>query len=109
MPSKIQNQIYHARRRAKERYNLELTQDLHRLLVRKIQDQRGTYLGRRSKRTSVWEVTHLKQTYKVVYDKIRKVIVTFLPVKKHVQRYGKPKVGHAYWTGYFVDFGKKEK
>jgi len=75
----------HSKRRAKERYNLDLTQDIRDRLRGKIKKQKGKFLYRKSLRVSVWEVEHENKLYKIVYDKLRKEIVTFLPNEEVVQ------------------------
>lgn len=69
----------HSKRRAQERYGLDLTKAIRDALRGKIKKQKGKFLYRRSRRVSVWQVTHQAETYKIVYDKQRKEIVTFLP------------------------------
>ena len=101
--------MYHAKVRAQQRYNLNLTPALHKTLVNKIQNNQGTYVCRRSNRTSVWRLTHLGKHYHVVYDTHRHTIVTFLPNDWHVRGRKKPKQSDwpAHWNGYYVDFNKK--
>jgi hypothetical protein len=50
-----------------------------RSFVQQIQAGEATFLGRQSNRTSVWLVTFRGNACRVVYDKQRKTIVTFLP------------------------------
>lgn len=69
----------HARRRAAERFHLDVTEEVRNLLKSKIKKGEGIFLYRNSRRVSVWSLSLNEQTYKVVYDKQRKEIVTFLP------------------------------
>jgi hypothetical protein len=77
--SKHKAQILHARRRAKERFDLELTPKLRRQLIADIQAGRAWFVYRQSNRVSIWRVAVGKLTARVVYDSVRKSIVTFLP------------------------------
>lgn len=90
--SKASAQYLHAKKRAQERYGLELTKESYLALCRDIQEGRGTCLGKQSNRLSVWKlqiVVHpevargpkmtIVTSANVVYDKQRHTIVTFLP------------------------------
>lgn len=68
----------HAKRRALERYNLNVTEEVRNVLKSKIVRGDGTFIRRTSRRVSVWEVAVDAAVYKVVYDKQRKEIITFL-------------------------------
>jgi len=70
----------HSQRRALERYDLDLTSDVRDALRGQIKKQKGIFLFRESRRVTVWEVAHLEKKYRVVYDKLRHEIVTFLPM-----------------------------
>jgi len=78
-PSKSTNQKRHARRRAAERYELDLHQDAQAAIVRAIQGGEARFIRKQSQRVSVWEVEHGGRRLPVVYDKKRKTIVTVLP------------------------------
>lgn len=78
MDKKKSEQI-HAKRRVLERYGIELTQKLRDTIRGKIKRQDGKFLYRTSLRVSVWSVIHDDKRFKVVYDKQRKEIVSFLP------------------------------
>jgi hypothetical protein len=81
--SKASAQYLHAKKRALERYGLELNKDSYRGLCKMIQDNQGRCLGKQSLRLSVWaldlDVGSEIITCNVVYDKERHTIVTFLP------------------------------
>lgn len=81
MATKTKCQIKHAKRRAAERYDLELTeQDLHKL-IRSIQSGEGQLIRRQSHRVSIWSVICQTKECVVVYDKMRKNIASFLPLE----------------------------
>lgn len=82
--TKKKSEQLHAKRRALERYNLELTRDVRDELRGQIKKQKGKFLYRESRRVTVWEVVRQEQTYKVVYDKLRGEIITFLPPEEKV-------------------------
>jgi hypothetical protein len=69
----------HAKRRAKSRYNLDFTKEVRRAFNTIIHNNKAKFLWRQSRRVSVFEVPYENKTYKVVYDKLRGEIVTFLP------------------------------
>jgi len=77
--SKKRAQRIHAKRRAVERYGSELSNSKLNEICKSIQSNKGTFLGRSSHRTTIWEVNYNNIVYKVVYDKNRKSIVSFLP------------------------------
>lgn len=88
----------HARRRARERYQLMFSKTMRRQMeadiafhhrggeqkhVRRRHDytpdpQRARMVERQSMNRSVWAVEYEGKTYEVVYDRKRKAIVTFL-------------------------------
>lgn len=83
--SKASAQYLHAKKRAAERYGLELTKEHYQTLCLAIQRGEGTFLGRQSNRVSVWQITVYRAStndfpkVNVVYDRQRHTIVTFLP------------------------------
>jgi hypothetical protein len=76
----------HAKRRALERYGLNFTKAIRNQIKGKIQSNGGTFLYRRSRRVTVWEVDHENKKFKVVYDTLRGEIVTFLPQEQEETR-----------------------
>lgn len=77
--SKAQTQRRHAIRRAHERHGLQLTrQDLNDI-VRQIQSDKATFVERQSLRVSLFDVVVHERSVRVVYDRQRKTIVSFLP------------------------------
>lgn len=79
--SKSKNQQRHARRRAMERFGIDLDQNARCSILSQIQNGRSILVRRQSNRVVVHEVTVDSTTMHVVYDKIRKEIVTVLPVE----------------------------
>lgn len=75
-PSKRISQMRHAKRRAFERYGIVLNMNE---AVKQIQSGKGDFLERRSNRITVWLVQQQNKEIRVVYDKLRHVIVTCLP------------------------------
>jgi len=71
----------HAYRRFYERFGIVLTKGMHHKICEKVRLGQGTFLKKSSLRVSVWEIDYEGQLYRLCYDKIRKAIVTVLPVK----------------------------
>jgi hypothetical protein len=69
----------HARRRAFERYGLELNMRTRRGIVEAIRTGRSRPVRRGSNRTTVHDVDVAGTTVRVVYDSERGELVTFLP------------------------------
>lgn len=80
--SKAYNQRMHAKRRLKERYDIDYTPSLRTILINTIQRGNARFLRRTSNRTTVWRILIGSKSVICVYDKNRKEIVTFLPNKK---------------------------
>ncbi|HET6495316.1 MAG TPA: hypothetical protein VFH61_08140 [Thermoleophilia bacterium] len=80
---KVEAQRRHARRRAQERYGINLDNELLIAWVSAIQGQNPAVpvrpLGRESTRLTHFAITHGDIEVPVVYDKQRKQIVTVLP------------------------------
>ena len=76
--TKKQNQIHHALLRAAERFGLKLCRsdldDIRGMICK----NKATFVGRTSLRVSVWDVAVRGIACRVVYDRNRKTIVTFL-------------------------------
>jgi len=78
--NKKKSQLKHAKKRAFERLGINLTKKLREEIRGKIKKQKDAkFLYRTSLRVSIWEVKHGDNIFRVVYDKKRKNIVTFLP------------------------------
>lgn len=80
--SKTKCQRLHAKKRASERYDLELNRKQLDQIVELIQTNQAFFIKRRSNRITLFQVYFEDQWLKVVYDSVRKNIVTFLPQKK---------------------------
>lgn len=75
--SKILNA--HAKKRAAERYNLDLNHDARQEIIRKIQSNEAEFVGKQSNNRSFWRVDHGGESLNVVYDKLRSAMCTVLP------------------------------
>lgn len=69
----------HAKKRAKERYDLSLTNEDLNALVKLIQNNKGIFVKRMSLNRTMFLVEYKNQNLKVVYDKARHAVVTLLP------------------------------
>jgi len=79
MTTKAVSQTRHAQRRFLERTGLEVSKRELRGLSQAIRTERGRFVERQSLRVTVWDVPFEGRTFRVVYDKKRKTIVTVLP------------------------------
>lgn len=79
MISKKYSQRAHAKRRALERFGIELTKDVRRTLVQAIQKGEARFRARQSLRITHWIVEYQGKELPVVYDRQRHEIVTVLP------------------------------
>ena len=87
-PSKrISNRI-HARKRAKQRFGMNLTKELESRIVKRIQAGHTEPLGKQSNTRSLHLVEVDGVTMRVAYDRSRSSLVTILPVKGE---HGRPK------------------
>lgn len=84
--NKKRSEREHAKRRALERYDLTFTKAIRYALLDKIKRSEGTFLFRQSRRISIWEVEHENKKYRIVYDRNRKEIVTFLPLESPLEQ-----------------------
>ena len=79
--TKTINQRFHAKRRARERFGLELNRQDLREIAGQIQNGKDArLLGQESLRLSHWMVSYQGTEMHAVYDKKRHQVVTFLPV-----------------------------
>lgn len=84
--SKKDLQKKHAKRRFQTRIGISLTQELHTLLVKKIQRGEAVKFEKQSNRVSIWDINVLGMfpdnpeidSLRVVYDQNTKNIVTIL-------------------------------
>lgn len=81
MPKKKTPKILnaHAKRRAEERYGLELNKDARREIVQMIQSNQAEFVSRTSNNRTLWKVPYQDETLNVVYDKARQAMCTVLP------------------------------
>ena len=82
--TKSQAERQHARRRASERYGIDFNSHSNKALITQIQNGTATFVQKQSHRISVWDVWIQGVTARVVYDKDRKQIVTFLPLHRQI-------------------------
>ena len=91
MKTKKQCQILHAKKRAKERFEIALNTTDYKSIISLIREDNPSvkHLYKQSNRISVKQISYNDKVVYVVYDKIRHTIVTFL-LKEHVnwQLYG---------------------
>lgn len=78
MNAKAKAQRAHAFRRARERFDLHLTQNDHAQIVRAIQGGKAKFVERQSHRVTLWDINYSGEDLRVVYDSQRKELVTFL-------------------------------
>lgn len=76
--SKRINQIRHAKKRSIERYGIVL--DMADA-VKQIRAGKAEFLERQSNRVSIWRIHQQGHNIPIVYDKLRHVIVTCLPLE----------------------------
>lgn len=88
--SKKKRQKHHAQRRARERFGIYLTDNDVNEIIKMIQNasKKVLFVEKQSNRVSVFQVTYGDEVFGVVYDKIRKMIVTVLKKEwlKHEQK-----------------------
>lgn len=73
----------HAKKRAAERYNLDLNRDARQEIVRKIQHNEAEFVAKQSNNRSLWRVDYQNESLNVVYDKARSTMCTVLPKEAH--------------------------
>jgi len=69
----------HAKKRAKERYGIDLNKYARREITASIQSNQAEFVHKTSHNRSLWRVSHEGETLNVVYDKQRKTFCTVLP------------------------------
>lgn len=83
--TKTHSQRVHAKRRCLERYGESINRDDIQAIIRLIQSgdtRKAKLLERQSIRVSTWRVTFRDKDMRVVYDRTRKTIVSFLPLEE---------------------------
>lgn len=76
--TKAEAQVIHAKRRAFERYGVQLNRKTYHAMVRMIQSGKALFIRRRSNRVSLFYLVYQERAFKVVHDSKRHRIVTFL-------------------------------
>jgi len=85
--NKARGQYRHAQRRAWGRFHLKLTPELMEQFIDKIRyadrltdgKPNAILVKRESNRVSTWLIAHEGKEYHIVYDSLRKTLVSFLP------------------------------
>ena len=81
--SKGQAESIHTRRRAAERYGINLNRDARRAIVKMMQERGQDFEGeRQSNNRTIFTLPYEGTLMKVVYDKARHCLVTVLPLKE---------------------------
>lgn len=83
--SKKQAQFKHAKERFIERCGINIGKKGLTFIKKRIQQEQGVFVKKNSNRISVWDVLYLNETYRVLYDKQRKSIVTVLGYSKDMR------------------------
>jgi hypothetical protein len=78
----------HAKKRAAERYDIDLNREARQEIVHKIQHNEAEFVGKQSNNRSFWRVEHAGQSLNVVYDKLRSTMCTVLP--KDAKEFNQP-------------------
>ena len=78
MKGKSRALFIHAKNRAKERFGIDMNADVHREIVDIIQKNKAKFVQRQSNRVTIWDVDYRYYKLRVVYDKNRGQVVTFL-------------------------------
>ena len=73
----------HAKKRAEERYGLNLNKEARHEIVSMIQTNQAEFVGKQSNNRSLWRVNYQNQSLNVVYDKARSTMCTVLPKEAH--------------------------
>lgn len=71
-------QRIHAKRRLKERFDIDFNARQRKALVRLIRDKKLIFVKRQSDRITHWKFTYDEKEIIAVYDSILKNVVTFL-------------------------------
>jgi hypothetical protein len=78
--TKAKQQKAHAKRRANLRMGISLSDNEYNDLIKHIQSGAAKFHSRQSNRISKFIVTINDEDYIAVYDRVRKVIVTFMTI-----------------------------
>ncbi len=83
--SKSQNLRWHAKRRAFERYGINLNHKLLNSIKKRIKTKNAVFIKRHSLRVTEWEVEVASKNVRLLYDSIHHEVVTCLTPKKSSQ------------------------
>lgn len=73
----------HAKKRAEERYGLDLNKQARHEIVNMIQTNQAEFVAKQSNTRTLWRVNYQDQSLNVVYDKARSTMCTVLPKEAH--------------------------
>jgi len=77
--TKSDRQVEHAKRRARQRYGISLSDHDYLQIVKKIQDGDAEFLEHQTQRVAVYKVEYKGDLFIAVYDQQRENVCTFLP------------------------------
>lgn len=86
--TKLHSERAHAKMRFMERHNLDFNRHIRREFERLILCKQTHLIEKQSNRVSVHDVIYEGKVYRVVWDRIRKTIITTLPDKKSLIKIG---------------------
>lgn len=75
---KRKNQIKHAKRRFKKRFDISLNENQYTQLINRIKKGQADFVKRQSNRVTIWDLEFEGHDIRVVYDKKTSAIVTAL-------------------------------
>ena len=76
---KSKDMLRHVKRKFWLRWNIDLTDELHRRFVEMIKNREGELIEKQSNRVWVWKIKYKEKAMTVVYDKTRNSLITVLP------------------------------
>ena len=92
---KRRNQIKHARRRFKDRFDISLNGNQYKQLINRIKKGKADFVKRQSNRVSLWDIDFEGHLIRVVYDKKTSAIVTALyPNGEPLETLGERSIEH---------------
>ena len=79
--TKAESQRWHAKRRARERYHLDINRFVYKTIIADILSGKAKKLEKQTHRVTTYLIRIEDEEYPIAFDKIRKEIITFLPVE----------------------------
>jgi len=76
--SKARAQFIHTAKRMRERFDMTIGRGMYGIFVSEIQTGKAEFMRKQSNRVTIWRTKHDGQSIVLVYDKMRKTIVTAL-------------------------------